>query len=213
MTFPRNIVTALLTVAVIFAFGSCPDRPPEPVTPPEPEVNWDEVPVIGAAAEPPTYNPLDDMPDGYGADAGEVVDFSEPLPPMPPAADLGPPEPEEGETAYEMHMREAMEARRPGWCSTFCSRIGGRQLHPDAFRRRLRGDFIMEAEMDSREFMGEDDPDESYEDMAERVAQDVEARFGDQPICACENDSGVLGQHWVMAVPRERAVFFHGSFF
>jgi hypothetical protein len=191
---------AILITVLLAACAS--DATTAPVTPPEPEINWDEVPVITATDEVPTYNPLEDMPAGYGDAGGDAN-----LPPMPPLADIGPPEPEELEEPGEMHLREACEAIRPGWCSRFCWQIGANQLHPDAFRTRLRGEWTMYAELDSGEFFQEEDTDETYEAMNERVASSVEARFGDMPLCVCEHDPGVLGEHWVLAVPRERAFF------
>jgi len=137
----------------------------------------------------------------------------EPLPPMPDQADLGDPEPEEREEAGQMHMRQARDVVSPGWCSHFCFEIGARQLHPDAFRRRLRSELTMDAEMDT--YTGHWGPSppfqqegETYDVFAERVARSVEARFGEDPICSCEAD-GLRG-HWILAVPRERAVFFDG---
>lgn len=175
----------------------------DPVTPPEPVINWDEVPVIGPSAGPPSYNPLDDMPAGYGEgpDAG-CVDSG--LPPMPPLAPLGEPEPEETEEPFEMHMRQVCEDIRPGWCSRFCWQLGAHQLHPDAFRGRLRAEWTAEAELDGGDPFRDD---EEYAAFSERVATGVESRFGDMPICACEHEGGILGQHWVLAVPRERAFF------
>lgn len=132
------------------------------------------------------------------------------LPPMPARRDLGPADPEETETPGQMHMRQAMESLDHGWCENFCARMGAGQLHPDAFRNRLRGELAMYAEMDSWEGDGHplrDHEDETYQEFTERVAVGVESRFGDEPICACEHGTAPLANHWVLVVPRERAFF------
>ncbi len=186
----------LVVLALLCACGSPAHQVDsgQSVTPPEPVVDWDAVPPITVQEGDPTYDPRE-----------EVGIPTTTLPLMPPQAPLGSPEPEERETAHQMHMRQTMDDYRPGWCSRFCSRLGGRQLHPTAFRQRLRGDFAMYAEMDSRRFLSLEE-EETYEEFTERVAVETEARFGDTPICACEAE-GIQG-HWVLAVPRERAVFY-----
>lgn len=137
------------------------------------------------------------------------------LPPMPDQIPQNTTDPELGFEPGEMHMREFMRGRSDGWCTSFCMDMGARQLHPQAFRTRLRSEWTMYAEVNLRTTMrctDEENPLE-HRDYAECVARGVEEQFGDEDICACIADSGPGGQNWVLVVPRERAFFIRGTIY
>jgi hypothetical protein len=169
----------------------------EPVTPPEPDVDWSEAPVLlatPAGAATASYNPLSDYPD-----AGTRV--------PPDAAYDAPPERalEDELSALELHTRHARFVRDSGWCGRFCDQMGGHVLHPDAFRARLSSDFNT-YEMYSRcpyDEVG------SYDEWNDLCRDWLLSQFEGEEICACEHRGF---NHWVLAVPRNKALFFQLHF-